>query len=189
LDLNQRESVSKVVDVALAEFNALRAEINQRIAAEATLDGLNFTVSATVVGLVLAEKVGVNVLVILPILYSGVKILAMQQNFVVIAAGKYIREQIAPLVREKLGDDRLFDWERFYAEDLARRRYWWLSPVASLLIFPAFSVAIIVLVVPDLTRPLEWTAWLVGIVAITCQSIMAGRWTWRLYMARRARKP
>jgi hypothetical protein len=104
-------------DVALAEFNALRAEINNRMTTTAALVGVGLTALGVIVSLVVKEDGDERLLLTVPPLAIAVNFLWAVENRQVGLIGRYIRTRLWPYLRE--GDDRLPSWE----EDCAERRH------------------------------------------------------------------
>jgi hypothetical protein len=157
----------KAVDVLLAEFNALRAEMNQKKTAQITLVSLNVTAFATIIGFVGSQKAAASFLLVLPIASSTLGLLTLAQNRDVWTAARYIENTLRPLVAEYLRDNRLLGWEVFYGSNRIHR---YLNSASLGLLFPAASSAVLVLIISSLAGPLELIAWLCGWALILAQA-------------------
>ena len=170
-----------VVDVALAEFSALRSEIDNLASAHRTMINLNITVVAAITGLVLANRADPHLLLALPLVSGAIGL--VYQWYVMHAKhiGDYIDETLRPLLVEQTGDDRMLAWEHRLRTEVYRRPGSAItSRIAYVLLFPAVPAASLVVTYQHLDSPWYWTTWLAGfgllIVQVTVWWLQARRW-------------
>lgn len=94
---SEDHSDSVVLQVALAEFSALRAEISKRSEAQNSLLSLNITALGTVGGFVLSQKADIKLLLLLPILSPVLGMLYLDHGTNIANIGRYIDERIKPI--------------------------------------------------------------------------------------------
>lgn len=124
-------NVRSALDVALAEFNALRAEINNRMTTQAALVGVGLTALGVIVGLVVEKQADQRLLLAVPPLALTVNILWAVENRQIGCIGVYIRTTLWPYLCEAVGERRdpttgkgLPSWEQYLADRrLERRNY------------------------------------------------------------------
>jgi hypothetical protein len=104
------------VEAGLAEFNALRAEINSRMTAQAALVGVGLTGLGVIVGLVVKEHGDHRLLLAVPPLAVSVNFLWAVENRQVGLIGEYIRTLLWPYLART--DKELPSWE----DECAKRR-------------------------------------------------------------------
>jgi hypothetical protein len=92
-------AASRAVDVLLAEFNALRAEIVARSNSQSALVGVGLTAVGVIVGLVVKDNGDQRLLLALPPLGALVNLLWSIENRRVTLAGAYIREALWPRLK------------------------------------------------------------------------------------------
>jgi hypothetical protein len=112
---HQRQSAgtadaTKAVDVMVAEFNALRAEIVARTNSQAALVGVGLTALGVIVGFVVKDKANERLLLALPPLAALVNLLWSIENRRVTLIGAYIREALWPRLQRYTGIDA--SWEK-----------------------------------------------------------------------------
>jgi hypothetical protein len=134
-------------DVALAEFNALRAEINNRMTTTAALVGVGLTALGVIVSLVVKEDGDERLLLTVPPLAIAVNFLWAVENRQVGLIGRYIRTRLWPYLRE--GDDRLPSWE----EDCAERRHGLVNVLRSIGTDFALTLVFVVAAASSLVIP------------------------------------
>jgi hypothetical protein len=99
------------VDIALAEFNAMRAEIAARIAEQGRIVALNVTAIAAVGGAFLSNRVDPAVLLILPLLSVSLGLLWLDQATTMRGIGRHINDGIRPILVDATGDSRVLGAE------------------------------------------------------------------------------
>jgi len=133
---------SRKVDIALAEFNTLRAEILGRLSAQNTLVGVCLTVTGVVFGVLLSRKgVSVQAALVLPPIVSGLGLFYLYNARAQLIIGIYIRDHLWPRLYEP---EEGLSWELFihdyrrgaaFASKWARVRWMLLEPLASTTVF------------------------------------------------------
>ena len=97
---------------ALAEFSALRTEIDARSAAQHQLMALNVTALAATGGFVISNNASPLLLLMLPLVSSALGILWHGQDRTIGNIGTYIKDVLKPIIVETSGgDERLVSWE------------------------------------------------------------------------------
>ena len=122
----------RAVDVALAEFNALRAEILSRTTAQSALVGVGLTAVGVIFGFVAREGAGDQLLLAVPPVAAAVSLLSAAETYRVKLIGRYIQERLWPHLRDQVGP--LPSWEK---EVAGRSRHASKLVIALLLDFPA----------------------------------------------------
>jgi hypothetical protein len=142
------------IQVALAEFNALRSELDTHVGTQEKLIALVVTAIGIVAGLVIREGGDPRLLLILPFLVSAAGIHYAEQTRGIALIGSYIRDALWPYVRIQLAEastrsQPLPSWEDvvsdFRMEDRHRsgrvyRSYLLSSAVPGAMIFMLGSV-------------------------------------------------
>jgi hypothetical protein len=162
-------------DAALAEYNALRAEIlaiqqSQNMAFTAAL-----TIMAAVAGVALAKSGGRSeLLMILPIVLSGLGLIQVQSARETAEIGRYMREELW----QRLTGRADGSWEH-YVEQLRGKPSGYLANavLARALIFVAPSVASIVITSHQRTTHLAPLWW----VGIGCVALFVALGMWLLW--------
>jgi hypothetical protein len=124
------------VDIALAEFNALRAEITTRMTAQAALVGVGLTALGVIVGFVVKENGDPRLLLAIPPLAAGVNFLWAVENRQIGQLGRYIRIDLWQHLKAWTGIE-LPSWEGLAAQ----RRVGFWNVVRS--IFTDFTTTLI----------------------------------------------
>jgi hypothetical protein len=110
--------VEKAVDVAIAEFNALRAEIITALTAQATFTGIAFTAIGVLFGFAVNKDGEPTILLGAPFI-SALTILAYTGAALRISSlGSYIRSFLWPYIRSKT-DELIPSWEHSHYEHRA----------------------------------------------------------------------
>src|SRR6266487_2734697 len=102
-DPTTREVDPKVLEVALAEFKALRDEIGSRATSSHTLININVVVSGVVAGLVVNNPGRVALLLLLPILSPVLGLLWLDHAHNIRNLGDYINATLRPLITGAIG--------------------------------------------------------------------------------------
>jgi hypothetical protein len=127
---------NKRIDVAVAEFNVLRAEITQRTTGQAALTGVGLTALGVIFGFALEDKGDIRLLVAVPLLAFFVSALHAAESSRVARIGDYIRDRLEPTLRTETGSN-LPAWEKGVGK---RRREPSIWHRALLLDFPATAL-------------------------------------------------
>ncbi|SCL62372.1 hypothetical protein [Micromonospora chersina] len=148
-------------NLLVAEYNAIRAVMAQKSAASHTLVGAYLTVVAVILGFVVANRADPRLLLAVPVLaaISGITILRRRRDRE--AANTYIRDVLRPVAVECSGDDRVFQWDDFYARQKDSRSL--LYEFGLQLVFPLSGAVCLFVTLPLLGSVGEWLAWLTGL--------------------------
>lgn len=133
---------SAMTQVVLAEFSALRQEIQDRSGAANTLLNLNITATGTVAGLVLSQRVNPVLLLLLPFLSSALGLLYLDQALNIKNIGAYIKEELKPRLATAARDVGVLAYEERideYERRIVLRFLPWGLPVTILFSFPALA--------------------------------------------------
>ncbi|MCA1671370.1 MAG: hypothetical protein LC799_03930 [Actinobacteria bacterium] len=109
----------KAVDVALAEFNALRTEIVSRITTQMTTTSLGLAALGVVVGFVVQGNSNRTLLLAVPLLTLVVNLVSTAHGYYISVIGNYIREKLWPYLQGQVG--MLPSWEVEVAARSRRR--------------------------------------------------------------------
>ncbi|MFE9960133.1 hypothetical protein [Micromonospora sp. NPDC005299] len=133
----------------------------QKSAASHALVGAYLTVVAVILGFVVANRADPRLLLAVPVLaaVSGITILRRRRDRE--AANSYIREVLRPVAVECSGDDRVFRWDDFYAQQRGARSL--LYEFGLQLVFPLSGFVCLFVTLPLLGSVGEWSAWLTGL--------------------------
>jgi hypothetical protein len=164
----------KAVDIATAEFNALRAELASRLQAQTGSVAIALTATAAIGGVAFGGKADrLPILLILPFALGGLGISFVENGHRIQLLGIYIRVKLWPTLRLKVG--QLESWEDFLVKYRGRHAlheglttYLALGFVPYLLIFGAPAVAgLFVTAVADIAHPAWfWIAWVLGVAVL-----------------------
>jgi hypothetical protein len=99
------------LEVLLAEFKALRDEINQRATYCHTIININVIASGTVASFALGGDDRLNLLLILPILGPVLGLLWLDHSWAIRGMGDYIAGLAVRVNVEAAGDGTLLGWE------------------------------------------------------------------------------
>jgi hypothetical protein len=129
------------VTVLLAEYNALRAEIDRRSQAQQTLSNLALTLSGALVAYAIAHD-SVVVLVLQPIVASALGLLYADHSLAIRRASRYLDRHLAVTLARLTKEPDLLLWEGLVQSTRTRawRPFWLLPP---LLVFVGSSVAVL----------------------------------------------
>lgn len=125
----------------IAEYNALRAEIDRRSQAQQTLSNLALTLTGATVAYALAND-AIVVLLLQPIIASALGLLYADHGKAIRRAGRYVERHLAPALADCAGDHRVLLWERVAHSGATRvsRPLWLLPP---LLVFVVSSAGVV----------------------------------------------
>jgi hypothetical protein len=172
--MGQSEPRDRVVDLVLAEFNTLNAEMTSAISSQQTLISLNITAAAAVAGLVVADKADPKLLLVSAVLSSALGLVYLANAVHVGNIGSYIVEVLRPIAAEQTGEGRLLGWIQYYRvhHRVARLLYRGLM-IGGL--FSGFPFVALVWVFPYLDTLWSRAAW--GFT--TCLLLVhVGAWAW-----------
>lgn len=164
------------MDAALAEFEALRAEIITNVNSQAALAGLGLTAVGVIVGLTVKEGASERLLLAIPPLTLFMVLLHIGSSYRLSLIGRYIQKDLWPYIAERVGDPALPSWE---AKTAARQRSWKEVPVAVFINFPAMAILIVVSIVSLIyvggCEFFSWAGWF-SVVAAIVAPITVGFW-------------
>lgn len=136
----RKSGPDRSVDVALAEFNALRAELVSHLTTQAGVVGLGLTALGVIVGFTVKEGGSERLLLAIPPLTLLVVLLHTAGSWRSALLGNYIRKDLWPYLARRVGDKSLPSWEDRVA---ARQRPWKAVPIALIIDFPAMAIFIV----------------------------------------------
>lgn len=99
----EQSGPESAVEIALAEFNALRTEIISHITAQTTVIGLGITALGIIVGFVAKEGADDHLLLVVPPLSMFVILLHTAEHYRMRMLGDYIRTRLWPFLEERAG--------------------------------------------------------------------------------------
>lgn len=172
------ESPDRWLTAALAEFQALRSEIDGRIQHQQVLLGLNITALGTLLSVALATNTSqATVLLAAPFVASALGFAYSDHTRRINLLGKYIRERLWPDVRG-LTAPGLSSWEEGFVDQVSLRTPF-QAGLSSAYIVALFVVTPVAMVVYagfrlhwDLTGG-EWILWALGIATTLVYSAYA----------------
>ncbi len=187
------EANPKLLDVALAEFKALRDEIGSRASSSHTLININAAASGVIGGLVVGNPGRVELLLLLPVLSPVLGLLWLDHAHNIRNIGDYINTTLRPQIAGAIGPggEAALGWEEHV--DRYEQRVWLrFLPlgVPVLVLFAGVPVASLARTVGDIESGWQWLFWVGG--ALLTLSFL---WLWaRLILqptlsARRATGP
>jgi hypothetical protein len=133
-----------VVDIALAEFTALRSEILAVEQFENTAFAAALTILSAIGGFALTKNGGrLEILLVLPIVLSGLSLLQTQCTVLTEQMGKYIRDHLWERVPSD-SSAKYPSWEHFLGRERGVFAYAW-GVVARTLIFVVPSIVALVI--------------------------------------------
>jgi hypothetical protein len=173
---------NKRVDVAVAEYNAIRAGMNQLTAGHAALTGLALTGLGVIFGFALDEKGDIRLLLAVPPIALFVSLPQAAELSRIAKLGDYIRVRLEPTLRTQVRAN-IPAWEQGVGtrrEDPSRRiRYARLLlldfPAAGILVVTSTAAQVLIAVRDDLDRVADglWWAWWVWTVIVLCVPFVA----------------
>jgi len=148
------EGTSRLLEVALAEFKALRDEIGSRATSSHTLININAVASGVAGGLVVNNPNRVELLLLLPILSPVLGLLWLDHAHNIRNIGDYINATLRPLITGAIGPggEAALAWEAHV--DRYEQR--------ALLRFVPLGVPVLVLFAAVPVASLAWTAGHIG---------------------------
>ncbi len=165
---------SKLLDVALQEFGALRDEIGSRATFSHTLININAVTSGVVAGLVVNNPGRVELLLLLPILSPVLGLLWLDHAHNIRNMGDYINRTLRPLIVGTLGPggEAALAWEE-HVDQYERRALLRFLPlgVPVLVLFAGVPVASLARTVGDLGSGWQWFLWVAG-AALTASFLL-----------------
>lgn len=127
-------SADRAVDVMLAEFNALRAELVAYLSGQAAVVGLGLTALGVITGLAVGRNGDDELLLAIPPLVALVVLVHTAGTYRVAKIGDYIREKPWPHLEARVGATP--SWEMFLAEQRSKRTAIAKAVVVVAIVFP-----------------------------------------------------
>ena len=153
------ETNSKLLDVALAEFKALRDEIGSRSTSSHTLININVVASGVIGGLVVNNPGRVELLLLLPILSPVLGLLWLDHAHNIRNIGDYINTTLRPLMARppRRRERRVLSWEE-HVDLYERRALLRFVPlgVPVLVLFAAIPLVSLARTVGDIGSGWQW---------------------------------
>ncbi len=173
--MSDRSDEERWLEIALAEFSALRAEILQRIQLQQVVLGLTITAVGTLLGVALAGPQSRAVLLLAtPYLTSALGFAYFDHARRIEQAGSYVRKMLWPDFR-LLSTERLHSWEDSFAIVVTGRSRFeaFLSGAYLVTVFVVSPVAANLYVAIEQHWRLpsgQWVLWSVGVmnIAVFC---------------------
>lgn len=156
---------SDVLTAALAEFNVLRKEISDRSSAQTTILNLNLVALSAIATLVLAQRVNALALLVLPLVSPCFGMLFFDHAANIDQIGRYLREDIKPLIVAVAADTHLLCYEdRVRAHELSFLPRGLSMGLPLLLMFTGFPVAALAHVRESASHGWPLVLWWAGVV-------------------------
>jgi hypothetical protein len=162
------------VEVALAEFNALRGEMLNHMNAQATLMGIGLTALGFVFGFAIRDGGDRQLLLTVPLLATFVSLLHAGRYYQISVIASYIRERLWPYLQRQIGEE-LPSWEMHIAMHRGDRRNFMLSHLIdtpAIALFVAASVFALLLVPEDSDPVLRHTGWALTLLSVLCVALV-----------------
>lgn len=128
------------VTVLLAEYGALRAEIDRRSQAQQTMLNLALTFSGALLAYAVAHET-IAVLLLQPIVVCALGLLYADHGFMIRRIGRYLRDHCAVEADRLTGEPGLMGWESSRERTAEGWRPMWVGP--PVLIFLVGPVAVV----------------------------------------------
>jgi len=161
--MSTNESDHAVV-IALAEFNALRSEIDGALGAQQALINVNIVSAGLVSGFVVANEADVRLLLVSTILSAALGLYVQGSWYHVRRITSYIESNLRPVLIEYSQDPRIFSWER----EVRRRRdaLGRILPTALSMgvMFTLVPLVMLIWVARHLQDQLSWSVWALSLL-------------------------
>lgn len=109
---------SQILQVILAEYNALRTEIQNRSGIQSTILQIHITAITFILGGVLTQSFGQWLIFLIPIEATLFGLWWLDHSLVIMEIGTYLRLSVEPRVSKFLNQDKLLSWEADYKEGI-----------------------------------------------------------------------
>jgi hypothetical protein len=163
---------STIVQAALAEFSAVRGEIQSRSAHQWTLVGLSVTVTAAVLGFVIPQGADPRLLLVLPLITPSLGMLFIDHAYNIRNLGSYIGKCLSPLIVRTTGSADLLRYEHEidrYEANLFLRLVFGLPLTV---VFTVMPLGAMVFVIPSLDSCWTWIVWSFGLVLVLSELVL-----------------
>jgi hypothetical protein len=175
------KSPSHTIDVIIAEFEALRNEINNAVSSQQTTININITAIAVISGLVLSHKADRLLLLVAAAISCGLGLYMEGSWHHIRRVVAYINGTLRPLATEYTGDERILAWETWsLTHGGAWKRVVPLG-LATVVIFSVMPFVMLIWTIPDLKSPWLWLAW-AGTATVFVLQVTTGAWlAWDIF--------
>ena len=116
---------NQILQAILAEYNALRTEIQNRSGIQSTILQIHITAMTFILGGILTQSFGHWLVFLLPIEATLFGLWWLDHAFIIMELGTYIRVFVEPRVSRLVNEDKVMSWEAGYREGItvpSRRR-------------------------------------------------------------------
>ena len=168
------------VTASLAEYRALRDEINMRVAAQGRLVALNLTALSAIGGLIIVNKADPSLLLIAPYLSVALGFEWMNHMRQMVLIGKYTGTELWPFL-SKMSGAGLPSWEMSWSRSnptLAIQAFTTLPPAAAFILPPILAL---LLSYTAVRRTPLLAVWWADIGVCTGLAVLALLFTWARY--------
>ena len=161
----------RVLEVALAEFKALRDEIGSRATSSHLLVNLNAVASGVAGGLVVNNPGHFELLLLLPILSPVLGLRWLDHAHNIRNIGDYINESLRPLIASAVGPggETVLAWEE-HVDRYERRVVLRFLPlgIPVLVLFAGVPIASLARTACDIGSAWQWLLWVAGALLTLC---------------------
>jgi hypothetical protein len=162
------------VAIALAEFNALRAEMLSHMTSQAALIGMGLTALGFVFGFAIRDGGDRKLLLVVPLLAAFVSLLQAGRYYQITVIATYIRKRLWPYLQKRV-DEELPSWEMHIAMHRSNRRNFVLSHLIdtpAIALFVAASIFALLLVPDDTDPMLRGAGWALTLLSVLCVTLV-----------------
>lgn len=181
MESDEPEAAGKRIDAAIAEFNRLYTEVNNRTTAQHNLLNFNLLTTGAIGTIALGDPSRHPLLLILPFSSSIFGLLYFDHSVAISLIVAYFRDELATAIRALTGWDRAFQWEEFVHKrsksERGLRRGMVRFGIPILFAFLFAPAAVSVYLSTMLTDARLWIAWAIGIIAEALTAVVGLRAT------------
>jgi fatty acid desaturase len=154
-----------LLNLTIAEFNALRGEIKDRSATAYTLLNINITATTGIAGFVLSGNASPILLLILPLLSPALGLLFVDHSYNIDNLGSYIKSRLRPLAVAAAGDPSVLGYEDFI-DAYEQKKLWRFLPLGLplTLLFAGPPFAGLMFSWDQLKDGWAWALWIAGLL-------------------------
>jgi hypothetical protein len=174
-----------LLNLTVAEFNALRGEIKDRSTIAYTLMNINITATTAIAGFVLSSKADPILLLILPLLSPALGMLFVDHSYNIDNLGSYIKSRLRPTAAAATGNPDVLGYEDFIDAYEQNKLFRFLPLGLPLtLLFAGPPLAGLLFTWEQLKDRWAWALWLAGLLMF-----IAFVWLWLRFLCAPYRKP